>query len=85
MFWNFSQWNDQIREFVVSSKEEVGAPDCFCLDSVDYGNFLEDDGKIYGYQMLKVTFHPNLVIYAEFPKLCFRNLHLDTTSMCCSV
>lgn len=40
--------------FVVSREEEVGIPDCFCLDPVDLSHFFEEDGKIYGYQGLNV-------------------------------
>lgn len=44
-FWN-----------LVSSKEEVDASDSFCIGSVDFERFFEEDGKIYGYQGLKVNF-----------------------------
>lgn len=40
--------------FIVSSKEEVGSPDSFCIDPVDLNSFFDEDGKIYGYQGLKV-------------------------------
>lgn len=39
----------------VSSKEEVGASNNFCLDDVDLDRFF-DEGKIYGYKGLKVIF-----------------------------
>lgn len=41
---------------IVSSKEEVGASNSFCIDPVDLNNFFEEDGKIYGYKGLKVIF-----------------------------
>ena len=40
---------------LVSSKEEVDAPDSYCIQPVDLNHFFEEDGKIYGYQGLKVT------------------------------
>lgn len=40
---------------IVSSKEEVGVSSSFCIDPVDLNRFFEEDGKIYGYQGLKVT------------------------------
>ena len=43
-FWN-----------LVSSKEEVDAPESFCVESVDFERFFEEDGKIYGYKGLKVS------------------------------
>ena len=39
---------------IVSSKEEVGSPDSFCIDPVDLNSFFDEDGKIYGYRGLKV-------------------------------
>ena len=39
---------------LVSSKEEVDAPDSYCIQPVDLNHFFEEDGKIYGYQGLKV-------------------------------
>lgn len=40
----------------VSRKDEVGASDSFCIDPVDLNSFFEEDGKIYGYQGLKVIY-----------------------------
>ncbi|CBI33417.3 unnamed protein product, partial [Vitis vinifera] len=40
----------------VSKKDEVGASDSFCIDPVDLNSFFEEDGKIYGYQGLKVIY-----------------------------
>lgn len=40
---------------IVSSKEEVGLSSSFRIDPVDLDRFFEEDGKIYGYQGLKVT------------------------------
>lgn len=32
----------------------MGAADSLCLNAIDLSNFFEGDGKIYGYQGLKV-------------------------------
>lgn len=34
----------------------MDAPDSVCIESVDFERFFEEDGKIYGYQGLKVNF-----------------------------
>lgn len=52
-FWN-----------LVSSKEEVDTADSFCVESVDFERFFEEDGKIYGYQGLKVNFE---VLWVTIP------------------
>lgn len=39
---------------LVSSKEQVGASENYCIDPVDLNGFFDEDGKIYGYQGLKV-------------------------------
>lgn len=40
----------------VCSKDEVGSTDSLCIDPVDLNSFFDDeDGKIYGYQGLKVN------------------------------
>lgn len=40
----------------MSSKEEVGVSDSFSIDPVDLNSFFDEDGKIYGYQGLKVIY-----------------------------
>lgn len=40
---------------IVSSKEEVGDSSSFRIEPVDLNSLFEEDGKIYGYQGLKVT------------------------------
>ncbi|XWS72141.1 hypothetical protein CRYUN_Cryun02cG0014700 [Craigia yunnanensis] len=47
--------NDCIKIFLVSRKEEVGTSDGFCISPVDLNSFFEEDGKIYGYQGLKIN------------------------------
>jgi len=38
----------------VSSKEEFDAPESFIINPVDLNSYFDDDGKIYGYEGLKV-------------------------------
>ncbi|KAK6248648.1 hypothetical protein QUC31_020213 [Theobroma cacao] len=47
--------NDCTKIYLVSRKEEVGTSDGFCISPVDLNSFFEEDGKIYGYQGLKIT------------------------------
>lgn len=44
----------------VSREDEVGASDSFCIDPVDLNSFFGEDGKIYGYQQLKVIYFSQL-------------------------
>ncbi|KAI0496517.1 hypothetical protein KFK09_022836 [Dendrobium nobile] len=44
--------NKCIKIFLVSSKDEVGAKDGFCIDPMDLNQFFGEDGKIYGYKDL---------------------------------
>ncbi|XP_043808116.1 histone acetyltransferase type B catalytic subunit isoform X4 [Manihot esculenta] len=44
---------DCIKIYLVSSKEQVGASENYCIDPVDLNGFFDEDGKIYGYQGLK--------------------------------
>ncbi|XP_010497390.1 PREDICTED: histone acetyltransferase type B catalytic subunit-like, partial [Camelina sativa] len=46
--------NECINIYLVSSKEEVDSPDISCVKPVDLNDFIDGDGKIYGYQGLKV-------------------------------
>lgn len=40
----------------MSSKEEFLAPESFVIDPVDLNGFVGDDGRIYGFEGLKVRF-----------------------------
>ncbi|KAG5590500.1 hypothetical protein H5410_041014 [Solanum commersonii] len=46
--------NDCITIYIVSSAEDVDSPNSFCLEPIDLNQFFEDDGRIFGYQGLKV-------------------------------
>ncbi|KAL3642955.1 hypothetical protein CASFOL_013770 [Castilleja foliolosa] len=47
--------NECFKIYLVSGKDEVDSPDSFQVEPVDLNHFFEEDGKIYGYQDLKVT------------------------------
>ncbi|OWM66103.1 hypothetical protein CDL15_Pgr015530 [Punica granatum] len=64
---------DCIKIYLVSGKEEVGAADSFCLDPIDLGNFFEEDGKIYGYQGLKISVWMNIISFHSFPEITFES------------
>ncbi|GFP86865.1 histone acetyltransferase type b catalytic subunit [Phtheirospermum japonicum] len=46
--------NECFKIFLVSGKDEVDSPNSFQVEPVDLNHFFEDDGKIYGYQGLKL-------------------------------
>lgn len=50
---------------LVSSKEEVDSPDISCVKPVDLNDFFDGDGKIYGYQGLKVMwpYHEIILLF----------------------
>ncbi|XP_011077945.1 histone acetyltransferase type B catalytic subunit isoform X2 [Sesamum indicum] len=47
--------NECIKIYLVSRKDEVDSPNSFQIEPIDLNQFFGDDGKIYGYQGLKVT------------------------------
>ncbi|KAI8004168.1 Histone acetyltransferase type B catalytic subunit [Camellia lanceoleosa] len=57
----------------VFSKEEVDAPDSFCSQSVDLNHFFEEDGKIYGYQGLKITIWVSSICFHAYAEITFQN------------
>lgn len=52
----------------VSSKEEFDAPESFIINPVDLNSFYDDDGKIYGYEGLKVRFILTVIGVCLFKK-----------------
>jgi histone acetyltransferase 1 len=48
---------------VVSSKEEFDAPESFLINPVDLNSYFDDDGKIYGYEGLKVRFILTIIVF----------------------
>ena len=57
----FSRFTDELYhlvvfgEIIVSSKEDAEAASGYRIDPIDLNSFLGDEGKIYGYQGLKVN------------------------------
>ncbi|GAV62183.1 MOZ_SAS domain-containing protein/Hat1_N domain-containing protein [Cephalotus follicularis] len=65
--------NECIKIYLVSNKEEVGASDIFCIDPVDLNSFFDDDGKIYGYQGLKITIWISSISFHAYADITFQN------------
>ncbi|XP_031258046.1 histone acetyltransferase type B catalytic subunit-like isoform X1 [Pistacia vera] len=63
---------DCIKIYLVSSKEEVGVSDSFCIDPVDLNSFFDEDGKIYGYQELKITVWVNIISFHSYADITFK-------------
>ncbi|KAK4602765.1 hypothetical protein RGQ29_011677 [Quercus rubra] len=64
---------DCIKVYLVSSKEEVGSPDSFCIDPVDLNSFFDEDGKIYGYQGLKITIWVSSISFHAYADITFES------------
>lgn len=54
---------------IVSSIDEVDSPSSFQIVPVDLNPFFEDDGKIYGYQGLKVELYKLTLIISLYHSL----------------
>ncbi|KAM7509638.1 hypothetical protein LguiA_020091 [Lonicera macranthoides] len=65
--------NECIKIYLVSSKEEVGSPDSFCLEPVDLNHFFEEDGKIFGYQGLKITIWVSSISFHAYADITFES------------
>ncbi|XWS26733.1 hypothetical protein CRYUN_Cryun26dG0055800 [Craigia yunnanensis] len=63
--------NDCINIYLVSRKEEVGTSDGFSISPVDLNSFFED-GKIYGYQGLKITIWISCVSFHAHANITFQ-------------
>ncbi|KAJ1400972.1 Histone acetyl transferase HAT1 N-terminal [Sesbania bispinosa] len=64
---------DCIRIFLVSSKEEFHAPESFVIDPVDLNSFFDDDGKIYGYEGLKITIWISSISFYAYADITFQS------------
>nr|GEX40819.1 histone acetyltransferase type B catalytic subunit [Tanacetum cinerariifolium] len=71
------QPNDVIKIFIVSKEEEVGSPECFPIEPVDLSVFFEEDGKedgkIYGYQGLKITVWISSISFKAYADISFES------------
>ncbi|XP_016446823.2 histone acetyltransferase type B catalytic subunit [Nicotiana tabacum] len=65
--------NECITIYLVSSKEDVDSPNSFCLEPVDLNHFFEDDGKIFGYQGLKITIWVSLISFHAYADISFES------------
>lgn len=65
---------DCIKIYLVCTKEEVGSTDSLCIDPVDLTSFFEDeDGKIYGYQGLKITVWFSIVSFHAYADIVYQS------------
>ncbi|KAI3524689.1 hypothetical protein L1887_03352 [Cichorium endivia] len=65
------QPNDCIKIYMVSRQEEVGSPESFPVEPVDLSPFFEEDGKIYGYQGLKITIWISSISFQAYADISF--------------
>ncbi|KAK4345124.1 hypothetical protein RND71_035300 [Anisodus tanguticus] len=65
--------NDCITIYLVSSKEDVDSPNSFCLEPIDLNQFFEDDGRIFGYQGLKITVWLSLISFHAYADISFES------------
>ncbi|XP_061336568.1 histone acetyltransferase type B catalytic subunit-like [Gastrolobium bilobum] len=65
---------DCIKIFLVSSKDEFLAPESFIIDPVDLNSFFDDDdGKIYGYEGLKITIWVSSISFRTYADITFQS------------
>ncbi|BAT81185.1 Histone acetyltransferase type B catalytic subunit [Vigna angularis] len=62
---------DCITIYLVSSKEEFDAPESFVIHPVDLNNYFNDDGKIYGYEGLKITIWVSSISFYSYADIAF--------------
>ncbi|KAK7321537.1 hypothetical protein VNO77_32284 [Canavalia gladiata] len=64
---------DCITIYLVSSEEEFNAPESFVIQPVDLNSFFDDDGKIYGYEGLKITIWVSSISFYAYADITFQN------------
>ncbi|XP_020238578.1 histone acetyltransferase type B catalytic subunit [Cajanus cajan] len=64
---------DCITIYLVSSKEEFDAPESFVIHPVDLNSFFDDDGKIYGYEGLKITIRVSSISFYAYADITFQS------------
>ncbi|XP_041006246.1 histone acetyltransferase type B catalytic subunit isoform X1 [Juglans microcarpa x Juglans regia] len=62
-----------IKIYLVSRKEEVDSADSFCIDPIDLSSFFDEDGKIYGYQGLKITIWVSCISFHAYADITFQS------------
>ncbi|XP_071716371.1 histone acetyltransferase type B catalytic subunit [Rutidosis leptorrhynchoides] len=65
--------NDYIKIYFVSREDEVGSPESFPIEPVDLSSFFEEDGKIYGYQGLKITVWISSISFQAYADISFES------------
>ncbi|CAM8904783.1 unnamed protein product [Rhodiola kirilowii] len=60
--------------YLVSSKEEVDAPDSFRIDPLDLSQFFDDDGNIYGYQGLKILVWVSSISFHSYAEVKYESM-----------
>ncbi|KAM6549027.1 hypothetical protein CsatB_020703 [Cannabis sativa] len=64
---------DCIKIYLVSSKEELDASSSFCIDPVDLDSFFGEDGKIYGYEGLKINIWVSSISFHAYADITFES------------
>ncbi|RAL37151.1 hypothetical protein DM860_004073 [Cuscuta australis] len=64
---------DCISIYLVSKQEEVGSTSSFQLETVDLNTFFDDDGRIFGYQSLKITIWVNTISFHAYADISFES------------
>ncbi|KAI7748889.1 hypothetical protein M8C21_032810 [Ambrosia artemisiifolia] len=67
------QPNDCIKIYIVSKEDEVGSEESFSIEPVDLSSFFEEDGKIYGYQGLKITVWISSISFQAYADISFES------------
>ncbi|KAK6139597.1 hypothetical protein DH2020_026664 [Rehmannia glutinosa] len=65
--------NECIKIYLVSGKDEVDSPKSFQIEPVDLNHFFEEDGKIYGYQGLKITVWFSSISFHAYADISFES------------
>ncbi|XP_010536846.1 PREDICTED: histone acetyltransferase type B catalytic subunit [Tarenaya hassleriana] len=65
--------NECIKIYLASSKEEVGSPEISCLNPVDLNSFFDEEGKIYGYQGLKINVWINSISFCAYADITYQS------------
>ncbi|XXG57325.1 hypothetical protein AAC387_Pa03g4506 [Persea americana] len=65
--------NECIRVFLVSCPEEMDTADCFSTNPVDLCHFFGEEGKIYGYNDLKINIWISCVSFHAYADVTFHS------------
>ncbi|CAN1762084.1 Histone acetyltransferase type B catalytic subunit [Linum perenne] len=65
--------NDCISIYLISSKDEMGAPNGDHITPIDLNSFFGEDGKIYGYSRLKITVWISSISFRSYADISYEN------------